>query len=165
MFTPAPLFKTDRIRHEYEDGGFHVRKGIYIPHGASGTILENARFIPVHHDIYPLIWAADWWHVRETGRHVRLTDIGRTRQEQIVIYGGDESVFVSPHEDGRAFDFSVHQLLSDRRQAMTSYLKQRFIYVGSSRYNIAILHDVAGLHIHVQVSPRAVQFLPEGSYE
>ncbi len=105
-----------------------------------------------------VILAAAMW-VRAGGKILQITCLLRSRARQEEIYRtavelGRKEPPKSPHEDGRAADFSIRGLTEAEIAGLVDYLNTRFPYQGSSKYRTALRHDVGqGDHIHVQVSP------------
>lgn len=181
MRLPAVKFKTDRIAEQFAAGEFFLIGDDLASRAADSS---NARRIPIHQDVYVLIHAVNLWHWIATGEPAEITELGRSRNETRKAYGIPPELFGtkkdapgSPHEWGRSVDFGIWELVSyaypsgrpeertitcngENPRKLERYLNSRFKYVGG-RFRTAKYHDVAGPHLHAQVSPHATQYLPQ----
>lgn len=92
------------------------------------------------------------------GINITITDIFRTRHEQIAIYKTrgitDEALIpTSTHEVWRAIDLRSSVFTKKQLEAIRDFINESFSYVGEKK--VALLHKIGKgvYHFHLQVDP------------
>jgi len=108
----------------------------------------------IHPALYVMALAAAHWYFRATGNPAVVTNILRSRQEQLEIYP-DAPSRRSPHEFGRALDFRTRELGPEAARRWEDWLNQAFSYRGRAESRTALVHETGGRgeHLHLQVGP------------
>jgi hypothetical protein len=107
------------------------------------------------------------WQLHTGQEYVIVTDIYRTHEETIRIYSeaGLKPPVVSVHELGRGVDLSVRMATPGRTyqewpflpakliREYVSAVNRRWRYQESEEHQVALYHNVAGVHVHLQCRP------------
>jgi hypothetical protein len=138
-----PLFKTDRIRAEWNGAALdHVLVGPLLKR----VVYDACDFLAKTHDL-----------------SATITSLLRTPAENDALYGGDGKHLVGVHVAGRGADLRWPET-SEIAMQLSEHLNTKWVYDPERRYyQVCVLEGGApgsgssGRHVHVQVHPNTVE--------
>lgn len=97
------------------------------------------------------------WREETGGDLVVVTELWRSRDETIARYrsAGLQPPEASVHEQVpcRGADLSVLAITAEGARKVVSRVNTRWRYEAAETHQVALFHDVAGVHLHLQVRP------------
>jgi len=83
------------------------------------------------------------------GVHITLTELLRDEKTQRRLYP-DREYIISVHEVGRGADIRTRDFTKEEIDKIVEFVNYN-VYYGKEDKEVAIYHDVKGLHLHIQI--------------